>query len=168
MSKNRREVRHCLNCGVDLERGRTLVSNKVAMMLDRADQLRLSGHFTEALQVLEEVAAVEGKPFEQERERARVLHRRVLEERRETALRAYRQGTRMVRERRFREAIELLKTVPKDIKDTQGVIETATRLQAELLAQRKSQATANLIFLVVGLTLVFALMLAALISRYVP
>jgi len=72
MSKNRREVRHCLNCGVNLERGRTLVSNKVAMMLDRADQLRLNGHFAEALQMLEEVEAVEGKPFEQERERARV------------------------------------------------------------------------------------------------
>ena len=70
----------------------------------------------------------------------------------------------MVRERRFREAIELLKAVPKDIKDTQGAIETATRLQTQLMAQRKSEATANLIFLVVGLTLAFALMLAALIS----
>jgi len=57
----------------------------------------------------------------------------------------------------------VLKTVPQDIKDTRGAIETATRLQTDLLARRKSEATANLIFLVVGLTLVFALALAALV-----
>ena len=161
-ARNRREVRYCFSCGVDLERGRTLVSNKVALMLDRADRLRLAGHFAEALDILREIRGVEGKPFEQERERAGALEERVVQERRETALRAYRRARQLVRERHFNEAVELLKTVPQDIRDTRGDVETALGLQAELLARRKSEATANLIFLVVGLTLVFALAIAIL------
>jgi serine/threonine protein kinase len=163
-SKNRREVRHCLNCGVDLERGRTLVSNKVAMMLDRADRLRLNGDFEEAVQILEEVQAVEGKTFEQERERAKALRQRVLVERREAARRDYQQAKRLVREHRFQEAIRLYQRVPADIKDTTDEIQATKDMQTRLAAERRSESTTNIIIVVIAVVLVLVIVLFALRS----
>jgi tetratricopeptide (TPR) repeat protein len=160
-SKNRREVRHCLSCGVDLERGRTLVSNKVAMMLDRADRLRLNGDFEEAVQILEEVQAVEGKTFEQERERARALRQRVLAERMEAARRDYQQAKRLVREHRFQEAIRLFQRVPSDIKDTTDAIAATKEIQARLAAERRSESTTNIILVVIAIVLILIIILFA-------
>jgi hypothetical protein len=160
-SRNRREVRHCLNCGVDLERGRTLVSNKVAMMLDRADRLRLNGDFEEAVQILDEVQAVEGKAFEQERERARALRRRVLAERLEAARRDFQQAKRLVREHRFQEAIRLFQRVPSDIKDTTEAIQATKEIQARLAAERRSESTTNIVLAVIAIVLILIIVLLA-------
>jgi len=160
---NRREVRHCLNCGTDLERGRTLVSNKVAMMLDQADRLRLNGDFESALTMLDQVQTVEGRAFEDERQRALALRDRVLDERREAARRAYQEAKRLVREHRFKEAIEALKSVPKDIKDTTDVIKSAMMLQARIAAERRSETTTNLILLIIGMVLVVLIVLFAVL-----
>jgi len=159
--KNRREVRHCLSCGVDLEKGRTLISDKVSMMLDQADRLRLNGDFDQALHILEEVQAVEGKSFEAHRQRALALREKTLDERREAAKRAYEEGKRLVREHRFREAIELLKSVPADIKDTSGAIRAALQLQARIAAERKSETTTNLIVFAIGIVLVMVIVFFA-------
>ncbi|MHC4479508.1 MAG: serine/threonine-protein kinase [Planctomycetota bacterium] len=161
--KNRREVRHCFNCGVDLAKGRTLVSNRVSMMLDQADRLRLNRDYYEALQILEEVQAVEGKAFEEERHRALILRENVVAERREQAKRDYSEGKRLVREHRFREAIESFKRVPPDIKDTTEVIKATMQLQARLAAERRSEATTNLVILAFGLILVIVVVLKIVI-----
>ncbi|MHC4591485.1 MAG: protein kinase domain-containing protein [Planctomycetota bacterium] len=161
--RNRREVRHCLNCGVDLAKGRTLVSNRVSMMLDQADRLRLNRHFDEAMHILDEVQAVEGKAFEEERRRAEVLRDRVFAERREAARRAYEEGKRLIRERRFREAIERFKSVPQDVRDTSAAVRAAMQLQAHIAAQRKSAATVNLAFLAIGIIVVVILLVTIII-----
>jgi serine/threonine protein kinase len=160
---NRHEVRHCLNCGVDLERGRTLVSNKVAMMLDQADRLRLAGEFETALKTLEQVQAVEGRAFKEERQRALALRERVIDERAKAGLRTYQEGKRLVREHRFKEAIELFKAVPPDIKDTTEAVRTTLLLQARIAADRRSETTTNLVLLAIGLVLVVLIALFALL-----
>lgn len=156
---NRKEVRHCLQCGVDLAKGRTIVSTKVSMLLDQADRLRLSGSFTEALRMLDEVQTVEGRTFQEERRRGQMLRTKTLEERREAAKRDYEEGKRMVREHRFKEAIALFKSVPKDIRDTTDAIRAAMQLQARLAAERKSEATTNLIIMATGFILVVIILL---------
>jgi hypothetical protein len=155
--KNRREVRRCLRCGVDLEKGRTLVSDRVSMMLDQADRLRLNTHFDEALRMLDEVGTVEGRAFEPQRQRAESLRQNTIAERREAAKRAYDEGRRLVRERRFREAIERFKSVPPDIKDTTKAIDDALQLQARIAAERKSASVTNLIIVAVFIVLVMFL-----------
>jgi serine/threonine protein kinase len=160
--KNRREVRHCLRCSVDLEKGRTLVADKVSMMLDHADRLRLNASFDEALRVLDEVQTVEGRAFEAHRRRAEALREKTVNERRTAALRAYDEGKRMVREHRFREAIELLKGVPPDIKDTTNTIKGALQLQARIAAERKSETTMNVVIVAIFMVLVMIVLFAVL------
>jgi len=160
--KNRREVRYCLYCGVDLEKGRTIMSRKVGMMLDQADRLRLDGNHNEALEMLEEVQGIQGRVVEHERQRAKSLHETILMERRETAEKAYQEAARLLKLQQFREAIELFKRVPQDIRDTSGEIKRAKRLQARLAAERRSQATTNLILIAVGLLILLVLLLALL------
>jgi hypothetical protein len=159
--KNRREVRHCLRCGVDLEKGRTLISDKVSMMLDQADRLRLNADFDQALHILDEVQTVEGRAFEAHRQRALTLREKTVEDRREAAKRSYEEGKRLAREHRFREAIELFKSVPPDIKDTAGAIKAALQLQARLAAERKSATTTNLIVFAIGIILVMLIVFFA-------
>ncbi|MFO7957903.1 MAG: protein kinase [Candidatus Brocadiia bacterium] len=162
--KNRREVRHCLYCGVDLEKGRTIMSRKMGMMLDQADRLRLDGNYSEALEMLEEVQDIEGRVVEHERQRARSLHESIVMEREETAVKAYEEAMRLLKLQRFREAIELFKRVPEDIRDTSREIEKARQLQARLAAERRSQATTNLILIAVGLLILLVLLLALLLA----
>jgi len=162
MGKNRREVRRCLHCGADLERGRTIITQKVSLMLEQADKLRLGGNFTEALEILDEVDAIEGRAFEEERQRAKLLREKTVAERLKAARTAYREGRRMLSEQRFREAIELFKSVPPDIKDTTREIKAARQMQARLAAEMRSQATINLVLLAVGLVMVVAIALFAL------
>jgi hypothetical protein len=159
--KNRRDVRECLHCGVDLEKGRTLISQKVAVMLDQADHLRLGGSYTEALQILKEVGEIEGRVFEKERQRAAGLRRATEEDREQAAQKAYEEAKRMLAEQRFREAIELFRQVPEDIRDTTDEVARARQLQARLAADRRSQATTNLLLIAIGLTLVIVLLLFA-------
>jgi hypothetical protein len=163
-AKIRHDVRRCLQCGADLERGRTLVTRKVTLMLDQADRLRLDGDYVEALQILEDVRAIEGRAFSAERERARVLRDKTIAERLKAAKTAYAEARRMLREKRFKEAIALLRDVPPDIKDTTKEIETCRKLQAQLAAQMRSQSTFNLILLALGLILVIVMAVIALRS----
>jgi ribosomal protein L37AE/L43A/predicted Ser/Thr protein kinase len=159
MGRNRREVRRCLHCGADLERGRTIITQKVTLMLEQADKLRLGGNYTEALQILNEVDSIEGRAFEEERQRATLLKEKTVSERIKAARTAYREGRRMLAERRFREAIELFKSVPADIKDTAKEVEMARQMQATLAAQMRSQATTNLVLLAVGLVMIVVIAL---------
>jgi len=161
--KNRREVHACLHCGVDLEKGRTLISDQVSMMLDQADRLRLSADYDEAVEILDEIQAVEGKTFEGQRERAAALRSRILQEREEAAKRDYGTAKRLVRDRRFREAYELLKSIPADIIDTTNAIRVARQLQEKLAAERRSKATINLILLALGLIMVLVILLFTLL-----
>ncbi len=160
--KNRREVRRCLYCGVDLEKGRTLMSRKVGMMLDQADRLRLDGSYSEALQMLKEVQHIEGRVLEQERQRARSLYETIRMERTEVAEKTYAEAVRLARLQRFREAIELFEQVPQDVRDTGREIEKARQLQARMAAERRSQATTNLILIAIGLLVLLVLLLAVL------
>ncbi len=152
--KNRREVRRCLHCGADLERGRTIVREKVSMMVDHADRLRLDGKFDEALETLNEVLKTEGKTFEQQRQRSKELHERIVNERRAAANRAYAEGYRMMRERRFGESIRFFQQVPRDIKDTSKDVKTVKQLQARLARATRSRATTNLILIILGVVMV--------------
>jgi hypothetical protein len=158
--KNRRDVRRCLNCGVDLEKGRTLVTNRIAIMLDQADRLRLSGSYDESLQMLKEVRSVEGRAFENERHRAQVLSEKVRVERRERGLKAYEDARRLAGERRFREALDLFRSIPADVKDTRAAIRATLQLQAKIAAERKAAATTNLILLAVAIIIMVVVLLA--------
>ncbi len=157
--KNRREVRHCLQCGVDLERGRTIVGTKISMQLEQADRYRLQGRFPEALQMLTQVEGVQGRAFEQDRQRAALLRDKVHAERREAAKRDFADAKRMVREHRFKEAVELLRKVPTDIKDTGEAVKATLQLQARLAAERKSESTMNLAMIAVFFTIVVIILL---------
>ncbi len=161
--KNRREVRACLHCGTDLEKGRTLITSKVTMMLDQADQLRLNGNYIEALDILEEVQAIEGRAFEAERERARVLRKTTVAERLRQAKSDYAEARRLVQQGRFQEAIELFERVPADIKDTTKEIQTARELKARLAAELRNQSTTNLILLLLCLVLAIVVVLLAVV-----
>ena len=152
--RNRRDVRTCLHCGADLERGRTLISNRVSMMLNQADSLRLSGAFEEAVEILEDIQAIEGRAFEEQRERARLMREKTLSERVATAKRDYARARRLVREHSFREANELFKKVPPDVIDTSKAVQAARQLQEQLAAERRSKATINLLLLALGLIMV--------------
>jgi predicted Ser/Thr protein kinase len=165
MGKNRRDVRRCLHCGADLERGRTIITQKVTLMLEQADKLRLGGNFAEALQILDEVDTIEGRAFEEERQRAQLLRQTTTAERTKAAKTAYREGRRMLAERRFREAIDLFKAVPADIRDTTKEIEAARRLQAEMAAQMRSQAHTNLALLILGLVAIVVVVAWVLLRK---
>ncbi len=160
--RNRHDVRRCINCGVDLERGRTLVSNKVSMMLDQADRLRLNARFGEALELLEEVKTVEGKSFAEERKRAETLRHKVLEERRAAARRNYAEAMRMVRTHRFKEAIEMFRQVPPDIKDTTEAIKATMERQARIAAERRSESVTNLVLFAIGLIMLIFFLIVVL------
>ncbi len=151
---NRREVKACLHCGVDLEKGRTLIANRVAMMLDQADNLRLTGHFEEAVDILDDVAAIDGRAFLEQRERARNLREKTMEEREAAARHSYEEAAKLVREHRFREANEVYRSIPKDVIDPSRAMEAARRLQEQLAAERRSKATINLALLALGLIMV--------------
>ncbi len=159
--QNRKDVRRCLSCGADLERGRTLVRKNIGMMLQQADRLRLDENFDEALDVLAEIREIEGRHFEGERQRAAALAKTVRDQRRETARRHYQEAKRILREGRFKEAIELFKEVPEDIRDTGPDIERTRRFQQRLAAERRSEAITNLMLLAVGLILVLVVLLFA-------
>jgi serine/threonine protein kinase len=161
-SKNRRDAKHCLYCGVDLERGRTLISEKVSMMLDQADRLRLDGNYPEALQILSEVQQIEGRVFEHERERAEKLRQRTLEDRDRAAARAWAEAERMVAQERFREAIEYFRRVPRDVRDPTNRIRDVRALQARMAAERKTKAVTNAVVLVIALILVLVIVMQIL------
>lgn len=152
--KNRHEVRYCLHCGTDVHKGRTLVLEKVSMMLDQADRLRLDGKFDQALKMLDDVQTTEGRAFEEHRVRAGVIRERTLNERRQAADRVYAEGQRMLRDRRFREALELFRSVPSDIRDTTEAVSATRQLQARLAADRRSRTATNLVLMVVAVILV--------------
>ncbi len=162
MGKNRREVRRCLHCGADLERGRTIITQKVSLMLEQADKLRLGGNFSEALQILDEVDTIEGRAFEEERHRAEMLREKTRTERLNAARTAYREGRRMLSERRFREAIDLFKAVPPDIKDTTKEVEATRQLQARFAAEMRARSTTNLV-LIISLVVAVVIVLLALV-----
>jgi hypothetical protein len=134
----------------------------VTLMLDHADRLRIDHNFAEALEILDEVQDISGKAFQEQRDRASMLRDRTSAERRADALRTYKHAKRLVKQRRFVEAINLLKQVPEDIKDTTRAIETARRMQTEYVARRKSIAVINLIIFVLGLILLLVVALLAL------
>jgi hypothetical protein len=67
----------------------------------------------------------------------------------------------MVKEQRFREAVELFKRVPQAVRDTTEDIRRTRELQARLAAQRRSQTKTNLILILVAMVLVFVLLLFA-------
>lgn len=156
--KNRREVRRCLYCGTDLEKGRTLISNKVAMMLEQADRFRLSGEYEEAVQILDEVQSIEGKAFEEQRDRAQTLREKTLEERQEAAKRSYAEARKLVAEHRFREAIDLYEAVPQDLIDTTRAVRAAKQIQERMAAERRAKATTNLILLGLGLLMILVIL----------
>jgi predicted Ser/Thr protein kinase/predicted amidophosphoribosyltransferase len=158
---NRHEVRHCLYCKADMERSRTMISRKVTLMLDHADRLRIDHDFEEAMQILDEVQDISGKAFAEQRERAALLRDRTDAERRAAARRAYAEARRMLRQHRYGEAIEQLKQIPEDIKDTSEAIEKARRDQADYVARRKSVAVMNLIIFALGLILLLVVALLA-------
>jgi len=151
---NRYEVGRCLRCGVNLEKGRTFASNKVSMMLDRADRLRLDAHFDEALRILEEVRTVQGGALEPHRQRGEALRQKTVAERREVAKRAFEEARKLVRARRFAEAVRLFKSIPPDIKDTTKAVQVTLQIQARTVAELKSRSTTNLIIIIIGLLLV--------------
>jgi predicted Ser/Thr protein kinase len=163
MGKNRKEVRRCLHCGADLERGRTIVTQRVALMLEQADKLRLGGNFTEALELLNDLDGIEGRAFEEERSRATLLRQKTVSERLRAAKTAYREGRRMLSERRFREAIDLLKSVPADIKDTSKEVAAARQMQAQLAAQVRSQGITNLVLIGVMFVVIVVIVLVVLL-----
>lgn len=160
---NRREVRFCLSCGADLERSRTVVSQKVSLMLDHADRLRIEQSYDEALQILEEVRGISGKAFDDQRDRAQRLRDLTITERRTAAKKAYMEAKRLLRERRFVEAIEMLKSIPPSVKDTSKAVATARKQQAEYVAQRKSAATVTLIIFALCLLLILVTALFAVL-----
>ncbi len=165
MGKNRKEVRRCLHCGADLERGRTIITQKVSLMLEQADKLRLGGNFSEALEILDEVDTIEGRAFEEERHRAERLREMTVSERLKAARTAYREGRRMLSERRFREAIEMFKSVPADIKDTTKEIEATRQLQARFAAEMRARSTTNLL-LIISLVVAVVIVLFAFVFKF--
>jgi len=158
---NRMELKNCLHCGSDLARGRTIVSKRISTMLDYADRLRLEGSFTEALHMLDEIGAIGGKAFEDQRSRADAMRRSALVERRARARRNFDAAGRMLRAHRFSEAIECLRAVPSEEKDVTEAIEQALQLQTEYVARRKSSAATNLVLFIVGLIIMLVIVLVA-------
>jgi len=156
--ENRRDVRQCFYCGADQERGRTIIREKASMMLDAADRARLHGQFDEALSILKEVCATEGRAFEEQRARAEALLERTRAERRQAALRNFAEGQRLLRENRFAEAIKLFKQVPPDVRDTTQAINTARQLQTHLAGRLKARHTMNLIIIAVVVLALMALL----------
>jgi hypothetical protein len=139
-----------------------MISRKVTLMLDHADRLRIDHNFAEALEILEDVQDISGKAFQEQRERAKLLRERTVAERRAAARRAYTEAKRLLQQHRFVQAIDLLKSIPPDIKDTTKAIEAARRAQADYVARRKSVAVINLIIFVLGLILLLVVALIAL------
>jgi len=159
--KNRIEVRRCLACGMDLQGGRTIISQRVTMMLENADSMRLTRDFDGALEVLHEVKGIAGKAFEEHRERAKALEQRTVAERQRAAHEAYERAQQLVNDRQFAKAIELLRSIPPDIRDTAKAVANARRLQAQFVAQKKSAALINLLLIVLGLILVIVTLIVA-------
>ncbi|NIN48715.1 MAG: hypothetical protein GTN62_01170, partial [Gemmatimonadales bacterium] len=62
-------------------------------------------NYEEALEILDDVSNVEGRMFESDRQRAKSLREKALQDRTETAQRNYSEAKRMVAQQRFREAI---------------------------------------------------------------
>jgi hypothetical protein len=133
-------------------------------MLDHADRLRIEQNFAEALEILEEVRGISGKAFDEQRDRASRLHDLTRAERRAAAKNAYTEAKRLLREHRFVEAIELLKSVPPGVKDTSKAIEAARKQQAQYVAQRRSHATVSLIIFSLCLLLMLVVALLALLT----
>ena len=128
--------------------------------MDQADRHRLDGKFEVALELMDELLTAEGKAFEEQRERAQALRERTVNERRAAASRAFAEGRRLVREQRFKEAIDMFRRVPPDIRDTSEAIEGAKEYQARVAAERRSKATTNLILIVLAVVLVLVVLLA--------
>jgi serine/threonine protein kinase len=158
---NRMELKQCLYCGSDLARGRTIVSKRISTMLDYADRLRLDGSYAEALHMLDEIRAIGGKAFEEQRSRAAAMRRSALVERRAKARTSFEDANRMLRAHRFAEAIECLRAVPPEEKDVTEAIEHAQQLQADYAVRRKSRAATNLVLFILGLIIVLVIVLIA-------
>ncbi len=158
---NRLELRDCLYCGSDLARGRTIVSNRISTMLDYADRLRAEGSYTEALHMLDEIGAIGGKAFEEQRSRADAMRRSALTERRTKGRESFDEANRMLQAQCFPEAIEMLKAVPPEEKDVTKAIAHARKMQTRYVARRKSSAATNLVLFIVGLIIVLVTILIA-------
>ncbi len=156
---NRRDVRRCLSCGADLGARRTAVLQRVERTFSEVDDLRLDERYDDALKAVRTILGLKGRALEASRTRARTLLENLKRERREAALRTFREGKLLFDAGDLASAIVRWESISPENERVRMYLELARTRAARFAAMRRYDRKMNALLIVAALVITASLVL---------
>ena len=161
--ESRMDVHICPNCRMDLGRYRQEVRGRLDELYQKASALREKRCYGEAIELLEQILAAEGKALQDSRAQAEKAIGITRTQRLQAAQGTFKEGQRLFSKQQFEEAIALWETIEPEALDVSETLEYAREKLEQLGAVKKSPHKFNIVLLVTAIIMMIALLLLALL-----